>query len=89
MPRTQHTPEEIARIAEGIYARDIRPKVMPRDKGKFLVLDIDSAAYEIDADDVQATERLLNRVPNGEYFGLRIGYTTSYAFAGGMEEEEG
>ena len=87
MPGTKHTPEEIARIAEEIYARDIRPKVMPKDKGKFLDLDIDTGEYEIDEDDAVATERLQDRVPDGEYFGLRIGYTTAYTFAGGMEEE--
>ena len=37
MPRTQHTQEEIARIAEEIYRREIRDKVMPQHKGKFLV----------------------------------------------------
>ena len=87
MPRTKHAPEEVARIADEIYARDIRPKVMPKEKGKFLVLDIESGQYEIDEDDAAATERLRNRVPNGEYFGLRIGYTTAYTFAGSMEEE--
>ena len=40
MPQTQHTQEEIARIAEEIYRRGIRDKVMPQHRGKFLTLDI-------------------------------------------------
>ncbi len=76
MPHTKHTPEEVAQIAEEIYARDIRPKVMPQAKGKFLVLDMNTGQYEIDEDDLKASQRLRARVPNGEYFGLRIGYTT-------------
>ena len=38
-------------------------------------------------EDLAASERLRTRVPNGEYFGLRVGYTTSYSLGGGMEEE--
>jgi len=87
MTRTKHTPDEIARIAEEIYARDIRPKVMPQEKGKFLVLDINTGQYEIDDADLKASQRLRARVPNGEYFGLRIGYTTAYTLSGTMEEE--
>ena len=88
MPHTKHTPEEVAQIAEEIYARDIRPKVMPQEKGKFLVLDINTGQYEIDEDDLKASQRLRARVPNGEYFGLRIGYTTAYTLGGTMEEDE-
>lgn len=88
MPRTKHTPEKTASIAEEIYARDIRPKVMPQDKGRFLVLDIDTGQYEIDEDDLKASERLRARVPGGEYFGLRIGYTTAYTLGGTMEEDK-
>jgi len=87
MTRIKPTPDEIARIAEEIYARDIRPKVMPQEKGKFLVLDINTGQYEIDEDDYKASQRLRARVPNGEYFGLRIGYTTAYTLGGTMEEE--
>ncbi|HLX62089.1 MAG TPA: hypothetical protein VKX17_12480 [Planctomycetota bacterium] len=54
MPTVQHhyTQEEIERIGEEIYRRDIRPKVMPRHKGKFLFLDIESGDYEMDEDDL-------------------------------------
>jgi hypothetical protein len=86
MTLTKHTPEEVARIAEEIYARQIRPKLGPEDKGKFLVLDIKTGEYELDADDLTASERLRARIPNGEYFGLRVGYTTSYTLSGTMEE---
>src|SRR5262249_32903813 len=44
--------EEIARLAEEIYRRDIRDKVMPQHKGKFLTIDIKSGDYEIDEDDI-------------------------------------
>jgi hypothetical protein len=52
MLRTQYTQEEIARIAEEKYRREIRDKVMPQHRGKFLTLEIESGDYEIDEDDL-------------------------------------
>jgi hypothetical protein len=87
MPRTQHTQEEIARIAEEIYRREIRPKVMPQHKGKFLTLDIESGDYEIDEDDLTGEKKLRARHPDGNFFGFRIGYKAAYALGGGLEED--
>jgi len=88
MPQTQHTLEEVARIAHEIYRRDIRPHVMPQHKGEFLILDIESGDYEIDEDDIAAEERLKARRPDGVLFGIRIGYTSAYTLAGTMTEDE-
>jgi hypothetical protein len=87
MVPTKYTSEEIRRRAEEIYRRDIRTKLTPQDKGKFLVVDIESGDYEMDDDDLSAAEILKARQPNGVFFGLRVGYTSSYTLAGTMEEE--
>jgi hypothetical protein len=49
VPATKLTPEEIAARGEAIYDRDIRHKVEGTHDGKFLVLDIETGEYEIDA----------------------------------------
>ena len=85
--KSQHTSEEIGRIGEDIYRRDIRSHVLPEHKGKFLVLDIESGDYEIDNDDMSAEEILRARRPNGVLYGLRIGYTSAYTLAGRMIED--
>lgn len=87
MPRTTYAPEEIGRIAEDIYQRQIRSQVFPQHKGEFLILDIDSQDYEIDDNDVAAEKRLRKRRPDGTFFALRIGYSSAYAFGGRMVEE--
>jgi hypothetical protein len=87
MWQTKYTSEEIRRRAEEIYRREIRPKLTPADKGKFLVVDIESGDYEMDEDDLSAAEILKARRPNGVFFGLRARYTSSYTLAGTMEEE--
>jgi hypothetical protein len=88
MPQTKYTPEEIGRIGTEIYRRQLRSQVMPQHKGKFLILDIESGDYEIDADDTSAEERLRARRPAGVLFGLRIGYTSAYTLSGRMIEDE-
>lgn len=88
MPRARYTKEEIGRIGEEIYRRNIRQKVMPQHKGKFLVLDIESGDYEMGEDDLSTEEILRARRPYGVFFGLRIGYTTAYTLGGTMVEEE-
>jgi hypothetical protein len=76
------TADEIVRRGEEIYEREIRAKVEATNKGKFLVLDIETGTYEIDQDDLTASKRLLARRPNAETYGLRIGYPTAYRIGG-------
>ena len=85
---TMHTPEETGQLGDEIYHREIRPKVMPECKGKFLAIDVRSGEYEIDDDDLPATRRLQARVPDAEVYGLRIGYRAAYSLAGRLLAED-
>jgi hypothetical protein len=83
MPHPTLTAEEIARRGEEIYARDLRTRLdTEENRGKFLIIDITTGAYEIDRDDLAATERLLARNPNTMTYGLRIGYEAAYELGG-------
>lgn len=84
---TVNANEEIARIGEEVYRREIRDKVMPQHKGRFLTLDIESGDFEIDDDDLTAEIQLRARRPEGVFYGRRIGYTTAYSLGGSLEEE--
>lgn len=78
MPYLNYTPSEVELQGESIYRRQIRDKVELKHKGKFLVIDIETGEYEIDADDLVATKRLLVKYPNAVIYGLRIGFPTAY-----------
>jgi hypothetical protein len=82
MPHPQYSAEEIVRRGEEIYEQEIRPKVEKEHKGKFLVIDVETGAYEIDEEDLTASERLLARKPDAELYGVRIGYPTAYRLGG-------
>jgi hypothetical protein len=85
--RSRYSSEDVGRIGESIYRRDIRSHVLPEHKGEFLVLDIETGDYEIGEDDLQTEKRLRARQPSGIFYGLRIGYTSAYTLAGRMVED--
>ena len=70
--------ETIAARGEEIYQQQIRDTVDPKHKGKFLVLDIETGDYEIDAEDLVATDRLLAKHPNAVIYGVRVGFPAAY-----------
>ena len=80
--------EELGRIGERIYHEKIRPIVLPRHKGEFLVLDIDSGDYEVDKNDLEAEDRLRARRPKGTFFAILIGYRAAESLGGRLREEE-
>jgi hypothetical protein len=66
--------EEVAARARTLYEQKIRPLVEPGNIGKYLVMDVNTGAYEIDHDDVVVMERAATRFPAGTLYGMRIGY---------------
>jgi hypothetical protein len=82
MPYPQYSPQEVEAKGEELYERTIRRLVEQGNRGKFLVIDIESGEYEIDADDLQATKRALAKRPHAVLYGLRIGYPTAYTLGG-------
>ena len=65
--------EEFARRGDAIYERDLRAGLEPEQNGKFVVIDIETGAYEVDADELAASDRLLGRVPNAQAWVRRVG----------------
>ena len=78
----RYSKDEFAQRGQSIYERDIRPHLTAEDEGKFVAIDIETGAYEIDRDDYTATERLLGRHPTAQIWLLRVGYRTAYRIGG-------
>ena len=78
MPYTNYTPKEVESRGKAIYRQQIRKKVEPKHKGEFLVIDIETGEYEMNADDLVATKRLLAKHPDAVIYGLQIGSPTAY-----------
>ena len=56
-----------------IYQRLVKPALKREDDWKYVVIDIDSEDFELDADALAANERLRLRRPNGDYWVERVG----------------
>jgi hypothetical protein len=74
----RYSKEEFARRGRAIYERDIRPHLAAGDEGKFVAIDIETGAYEVDRDDCTATERLLVHYPNAQMWLVRVGQRAAY-----------
>ncbi len=88
MPYAKHSPEEVERLGEEIYAQQIRSAVEAGNKGKFVVIDIETGDYEVDEDDLQATKRILAKRPDAVLYGVRIGHPTAYTLGGHAATEQ-
>ena len=75
---------EVASRGEAIYREKVRSQVGLVEKGTFVVIDVESGDYEIDASDATATRRLLKRRPDAVTYGVRVGYRAAYSHAGGF-----
>lgn len=78
----RYSKEDFARRGQAIYESDIRPHIQAGDEGKFVAIDIETGAYEMDRDDYTATERLLARSPTAQVWLLRVGHRTAYRIGG-------
>ncbi len=65
--------EEFARRGDEIYEQAIRPLVEADDESKYVAVDSETGMYEIDADELAASDRLLARRPNAQIWLRQIG----------------
>jgi hypothetical protein len=73
VPYPGHTTEEVARRGREIYEREIRARVEPEHAGRFVVVDVRSGDYEIADEDLEASDRLLERRPDAMLYGQPVG----------------
>jgi hypothetical protein len=71
--KPRYSKEEFARRGDEIYERDIRPHLRASQQGQFVVIDIETGAYEVDANEVDASDRLLACVPGAQVWLRRVG----------------
>ena len=80
--RTQprYSREEFARRGDEIYERELRTLQETENEGKFVAIDIESGTYEVDANELAASDRLRARVPTAQIWLRRIGSRYAHRF---------
>ena len=80
--KRRYSKEEFARRGDAVYENEVRRQLKPPDEGKFAAIDIETGAFEIDEDEMQAGDRLLARVPDAQIWMVRIGSRYVHRFGG-------
>jgi len=79
-PHSRYSMEEFARRGEEIFERAIRPHLAAGNEEDFVLIDIETGAYEIDADELAASDRLLARHPDAQVWMRRVGSRHAHRF---------
>ncbi len=77
-PQRRYTKEELARRGEEIFERDVRPHRGAARAEDFVLIDIETGDYEVDAADITALNRLLARRPEAQVWLRRVGSRSAY-----------
>jgi hypothetical protein len=75
--------EEFARRGNEIYDRDTLAQVEADHRGEYVAIDIETGAWEMDADELVAGDRLVTRIPDAQTWMTRVGYGYVRRFGAG------
>jgi hypothetical protein len=56
-----------------MYERVVLPRLGSQDEGKFALIDVETGDYEIDRDEIAASDRLLARHPDAQVWTRQVG----------------
>ncbi len=76
----RHSKEELAQRGQALYESSIRQQVEAGNEGKIVAIDIETGAFEVDETVIAATDRLFERNPDAQPWGIRIGHRAFYHF---------
>lgn len=75
--------EDAATRGQALYEQHIRAVVdTPQNRGKMLVVNVETGEYEMDADDVMAAKNAKARFGTAALFSMRVGYAAAYRLGG-------
>jgi hypothetical protein len=78
----RYSKEEFARRGDALYENDIRPHLKAEEEGKFIAIDIETGAYAIGRDGLEASDQLRVRVPGAQIWLKQIGSPFTHRFGG-------
>jgi hypothetical protein len=78
----RYSKEEFVRRGDAIFESEIRAKLSRENPRSFVAIDIETGAYEVDADEMTASKRLRDRVPDAQIWMRRVGSRYARHFGG-------
>jgi len=72
--------EEFAQRGDALYESEIRQQVEEGNHGKIVAIDIETGAFEVADEILEATDRLFERIPDAQPWIVRIGHRAVHRF---------
>lgn len=66
-----------------IYEERLRFVLEPRHNGEYVVIDVDTGDYELDADHLAASDRAAAKRPGAQLYATRVGFGSLVRVGGG------
>ena len=76
----KYSAAEHARLGTELYESEVRRKVEADHQGDIVAIDIESAEFEVDKNEMAAARRLLARCPSAQIWCVRVGSPAVYRF---------
>lgn len=74
--------EEFAKRGDALFESAVRPHLKHEGDDDFVAIDIETGAYEVDASEIAACDRLRARVPNAQVWLRKVGSGSAHHFGG-------
>jgi peptide subunit release factor RF-3 len=76
----RYSKEVLAQRGQELYESGIRQQVEAGNEGKIVAIDIETGEFEVGDTVIDATDRLFERNPDAQPWGVRIGHRAVYHF---------
>ena len=87
MDHPKYSPNEIVTRGKELYETRVRPQVEQGNKGKIVVIDIETGDYVLGDDSLATTHAALARHPGAALFATRVGYPTLARIGGAWGDD--
>ncbi len=85
--KRRYPKEEMRKRGEEIFEKSIKRQVKDRDPQVYVLIDIETHEFEIDADHMTALQRLRERNPDAQIWARRVGSRHIHHFGGRVWRE--
>jgi predicted solute-binding protein len=85
MIKPRYSREEVVELGEAAFERDVAAKLSEQDLRNFVAIDVNTGAFEVDADEGRAIRRLLDRNPGTQFWLRRVGSSIAHSFGPRIE----
>lgn len=76
----RYSKEEFAKRGDELYETQVRSQVEKANHGKIVAIDIETGAFEIADEILDATSKLFKRIPEAQPWIVRIGHRAVHRF---------